>query len=78
LGALPGVAAVRGQGLLLGVELVDHDAAAVNAELLAAGLVANAVTPTALRLAPSLLISDGEIDEAVAIIAKVLGRATTP
>jgi acetylornithine aminotransferase len=35
-------------------------------------LVANAVTPTALRLAPSLLISDDEIDEAVEIIGKVL------
>ena len=29
----------------------------------------NAVTPTALRLAPSLLVSDDEIDAAVAILA---------
>jgi acetylornithine/N-succinyldiaminopimelate aminotransferase len=36
------------------------------------GLVVNAVTPTALRLAPSLLITDDEIDEAVAILADVL------
>ena len=72
LSALPGVASVRGQGLLLGVELAGHDARAVNAALLDAGLVANAVTPTALRLAPSLLISDAEIDEAVGLIAGVL------
>jgi acetylornithine/N-succinyldiaminopimelate aminotransferase len=72
LSALPGVAGVRGQGLLLGVELDGHDAREVNAALLDAGLVANAVTPTALRLAPSLLISDAEIDEAVGIIAGVL------
>jgi len=75
---LPAVAGVRGSGLLLAVELAGHDAAEVNADLLAAGLVANAVTPTALRLAPSLLISDDEVDEAVDIIANVLGGATTP
>jgi predicted acetylornithine/succinylornithine family transaminase len=75
---LPAVAGVRGSGLLLAVELAGHDAAEVNADLLAAGLVANAVTPTALRLAPSLLISDDEIDEAVDIIANVLAGATTP
>jgi predicted acetylornithine/succinylornithine family transaminase len=70
--ALPGVAGVRGRGLLLAVELDGHDARAVNVALLDAGLVANAVTPTALRLAPSLLISDDEIDEAVAILRQVL------
>ena len=72
LAALPGVAGVRGVGLLLAVELEDRPAAEVNSALLAAGLVANAVTPTALRLAPSLLISDDEIDEAVARIGAVL------
>ncbi|HET6952324.1 MAG TPA: acetylornithine/succinylornithine family transaminase [Acidimicrobiales bacterium] len=72
LAALPGVASVRGLGLLLGVELDGRDAREVNAALLAAGLVANAVTPTALRLAPSLLIGDGEIDEIVALVGAVL------
>jgi acetylornithine/N-succinyldiaminopimelate aminotransferase len=72
LEALPAVAEVRGLGLLLAVELSDGDARDVNAALLEAGLVANAVTPTALRLAPSLLISDDEIDEATTIIEKVL------
>ena len=75
ISALPGVAGVRGQGLLLGVELVGLDARAVNAALLASGVVANAVTPTALRLAPSLLISDDEIDEAVVAIGRVLADA---
>jgi predicted acetylornithine/succinylornithine family transaminase len=72
LNGLPAVAGVRGLGLLLAVELSDRDARDVNAALLEAGLVANAVTPTALRLAPSLLISDDEIDEATTIIEKVL------
>jgi acetylornithine/N-succinyldiaminopimelate aminotransferase len=75
LAAMPGVAGVRGQGLLLAVELDGLDARRVNAALLDAGAVANAVTPTALRLAPSLLISDEEIDEAVAVVGAVLAAA---
>jgi acetylornithine/N-succinyldiaminopimelate aminotransferase len=71
------VGAVRGLGLLLAAELAPgHDAAVVARTCLDAGLVVNAVTPTALRFAPSLLVSDGEIDEAVAIVASVL--ADTP
>jgi acetylornithine/N-succinyldiaminopimelate aminotransferase len=69
LSAIPGVASVRGRGLLLGVELEAGDAAAVNGRLLERGLVANAVTPTALRLAPPITVTDDELDEAVALIA---------
>jgi predicted acetylornithine/succinylornithine family transaminase len=72
LAGLPAVDAVRGQGLLLAVELRDGIVAqSVAGACLDAGLVVNAVTPTALRLAPPLLVSDAEIDEAVAILAKV-------
>ncbi len=71
---LPAVGAIRGLGLLLGVELVDRDAKAVAARLLDDGLVVNAVTPTALRLAPPLTVTDAEIDEAVAMIAAALGE----
>jgi acetylornithine/N-succinyldiaminopimelate aminotransferase len=74
--AIPQVRDVRGKGLLLAVELADGDgaptAAAVTQACLDAGLVVNAVTPTALRLAPPLLVSDAEIDAAVAILEKVL------
>jgi acetylornithine/succinyldiaminopimelate/putrescine aminotransferase len=69
---LPGISAVRGQGLLLATELAERPAGDVTAALLAAGLVVNAVTPTALRLAPSLLVSDAEIDEAVGLISEAL------
>ncbi len=72
LAALPGVASVRGQGLLLGIELTSGDAKAVCSELLKAGLVTNAVTDTALRMAPPLTVSTAEIDEAVAILDGVL------
>jgi 4-aminobutyrate aminotransferase-like enzyme len=41
-------------------------------ELLARGLVVNAVTPTSLRLAPPITVSDAEIDEAVGLLGEVL------
>jgi predicted acetylornithine/succinylornithine family transaminase len=69
---LPAVAAVRGLGLLLAVELRDRDAKAVYQRLLELGVIVNAVTPTALRLAPSLLITDDEIDLAVDRIREAL------
>ena len=72
LSATSGVKEVRGLGLLLAAELDGHDAKAVNTALLERGLVANAVTPTAIRFAPPLTVSDGEIDEAMGIFAEVL------
>jgi acetylornithine/succinyldiaminopimelate/putrescine aminotransferase len=73
LAALPGVAGVRGAGLLLAVELDSGiDAKAVYARLLERGLVTNAVTATALRLAPPINVTTAEIDEAVGIVADVL------
>ena len=70
LQTVPGVASVRGVGLLLAAELAEGiDAKAVYASALEFGLVTNAVTPTALRLAPPITVSSAEIDEAVAILA---------
>ena len=70
---LDGVTGVRGLGLLLAVELADGiDAKVVAATCLDEGLVLNAVTPSALRLAPPLTVNDAEVDEAVAILAKAL------
>ena len=62
---------MRGVGLLVAAELAPGlDAKAVAQGCLDAGLVVNAVTPTALRMAPSLLVTDAEIDAAVAIVAQ--------
>ncbi|MFM8793856.1 MAG: aminotransferase class III-fold pyridoxal phosphate-dependent enzyme, partial [Acidimicrobiales bacterium] len=68
-----GVDHVRGEGLLLGVALTDgRDANAVAADALAAGLIVNAVNASTIRLAPPLTVSDAEIDEACAILARML------
>jgi acetylornithine/N-succinyldiaminopimelate aminotransferase len=73
LAKVPGVDHVRGLGLLLAVELTPPaDAKEVAGRLLEGGLIVNAVTPTALRLAPPLLVSDDELDAAVGTIEAVL------
>ncbi len=69
---LPKVTGVRGLGLLLAVELADVDARDVAARCLDAGLVVNGVTPSALRLAPSLIVTPAHIAEAAQILGGVL------
>ncbi|MDH3607373.1 MAG: acetylornithine/succinylornithine family transaminase [Acidimicrobiia bacterium] len=72
LEALPGIASVRGTGLLLAAELAEASGPEVAAAALKAGLVVNGVTATAIRLTPPLLVSDEEIDQAVDILKGVL------
>jgi acetylornithine/N-succinyldiaminopimelate aminotransferase len=74
LGALPGVREVRGRGLLLAAVLERPLAKAVVDLALARGLVLNAVAPDAIRLAPSLLVTDDEIEEACGILSACLAE----
>ena len=73
LRGIAGVKDVRGLGLLLAAELASGNAKVAQRRLLDEGLVVNAVTETALRFAPPLLVCTEEIDEAVAILTRVLG-----
>lgn len=75
LRGMPGVREVRGLGLLLAAELDGPRAGAVAAAALEAGLVVNALTPSALRLAPSLLVTDNQIDEGLGLLAQALATA---
>ncbi|MDP8974867.1 MAG: acetylornithine/succinylornithine family transaminase [Actinomycetota bacterium] len=76
LASLPGVRSVRGLGLLLGAELEPRlEAKDVAARALEGGLVVNAVTDSALRLTPPLLVSDEEMDEGLTIMARALQGA---
>ena len=79
LRALPGIDTIRGAGLLIAAELTTgRDAATVARACLDRGLILNAVTPTALRLAPPLLVTDDELRDAVTILAAALDETTTP
>jgi acetylornithine/N-succinyldiaminopimelate aminotransferase len=68
---------VRGLGLLVALE-VSGEAAAVVDRCREAGLLVNAVGPTAIRLAPPLVVGPAEIDEAVAILERVLPSVQVP
>lgn len=79
---LDGVASVRGLGLLLAVELCqetlkERSASEIANECLEAGLVLNAVTPSALRLAPPLTMNDAEIDTGIERLTAVLEKSKT-
>ena len=71
----PGVAGVRGRGALLGVVLSAPVAGELEARLRAAGFLANAVAPDVLRLAPSLVLTDAQVDAFVAALPATLDAA---
>ena len=77
LEAMEEVAQVRGRGLLLASEMTpealgDRPAAEIASQCLEAGLVVNAITPTAIRWAPPFVITEDDIAEAVGIFGRVL------
>ena len=69
------MAGVRGRGALLGVVLTAPVVAALEARLRAAGFRANAVAPDVLRLAPSLVLTDAQVDAFVAALPAALDAA---
>jgi acetylornithine/N-succinyldiaminopimelate aminotransferase len=74
LAQLPGVVSVRGAGLLLAAQLATPVAKEASALALEQGLLVNAVGSDSVRVAPPLLVSDDEVDEALAILGVVLGE----
>ena len=55
--AHPAIAEVRGEGLLIAIELSSPIAAGIQSRALAAGFIINAPAPSALRLAPPLILT---------------------
>jgi len=72
LAVIPGVAEVRGAGLLLGIELETMKAADIAKALQDQGVLVNAANPTTIRLAPALVVTDAQIKKFVAIFKKVM------
>ncbi len=62
---------VRGRGLLDAIELAHPCSHAVMNWALERGLIVNAVAPDAIRLAPPLIVTEQDIDQAIAILAEV-------
>jgi len=74
LAGVPGVAEIRGKGLLIGI-VCDQPAADKIAELHRRGLLVVPAGPNVIRLLPNLLVTREEIDEAVGLIQSVLAKA---
>ena len=67
------VAAIRGMGMLIGIELKsEYAAGALMGRLLARGFVAGTASGNVLRLAPPLVISKDEMDAFVIALAEEL------
>lgn len=65
LGGLPGVREIRGQGLMLGIEL-DLACGALVGSAAQAGLLLSVTAERVIRLVPPLILSSAEADEIVA------------
>jgi acetylornithine/N-succinyldiaminopimelate aminotransferase len=74
LAELPGVAAVRGRGLMVGVDFAEGVPAVEIARraLLEQRLVINATGPATVRFEPPLVVSEAEIDDAMARMGALL------
>ena len=71
LGGLAGVKEIRGQGLMLGIELLKPCGVIMN-RALEAGLLLSVTADSVIRLVPPLILSEAEADEIVAILAPIV------
>ena len=76
LGGLPGVKEIRGQGLMLGIEL-NRPCGALMQRALDAGLLLSVTADSVIRLVPPLIITPAEADEVVAILAPLVKTLLT-
>ncbi len=71
LNGLPGVVAIRGQGLMIGIEL-DRPCAELVRQALASRLLINVTQERVIRLLPPLVIGAAEADEIVGRLAPLV------
>jgi acetylornithine/N-succinyldiaminopimelate aminotransferase len=71
LGELKGVTEIRGQGLMIGVEL-DRPCGVILTRALEAGLLLSVTADTVVRLLPPLIFTTEQADETVAILAPIV------
>ena len=71
LGALPGVKEIRGQGLMIGIEL-DRPCGALLQRALDAGLLISVTADSVVRLLPPLILSAAEADRIVELLVPLV------
>jgi acetylornithine aminotransferase len=69
---VPGVRAVRGAGLLLGIVLAEPVAKQVEAAAREAGVLVNAAAPDVIRLAPPLVLTADQAALGVEVLARAI------
>jgi acetylornithine/N-succinyldiaminopimelate aminotransferase len=69
---------VRGEGLLIAVELTAERAPDISRLGIEEGVLLNATGPTTLRLAPPLIITEAEAQEAIDKISRAMARLDAP
>ena len=74
LSKIPGVAGVRGRGLLVGIVLESNVATAVAAKALTNGLLVNAPGKNVIRLAPALIVTKKQLHEFVDLFADTVDQ----
>ncbi|HEU4810984.1 MAG TPA: acetylornithine transaminase [Nocardioides sp.] len=75
LAADPRVTEVRGEGLLIGLDLATESSAEVTAAALRHGFIINNPTPGRIRLAPPLVLTQADVDAFVAAWPAILDDA---
>jgi len=71
LGSLPGVVEIRGQGLMIGIEL-DRPCGVILNRALDAGLLLSVTADKVIRLLPPLIFTTAEADETVAVLVPLV------
>jgi acetylornithine aminotransferase len=71
LGSLPGVKEIRGQGLMIGMELTKP-CGVLTQRAADAGLLISVTADSVIRLVPPLIMSTAEADEVVALLAPLV------
>jgi len=73
LHSVPGFVEVRGQGLMLGIEL-DRPCGVIMNQALEAGLLLSVTADSVIRLVPPLIITAAEADEIVSILVPIVKK----
>ena len=76
LAADPRVTEVRGEGLLIGLDLATESSADVTAAALRHGFIINNPTPDRIRLAPPLVLTRADVDSFLAAWPAILDEGT--
>jgi acetylornithine aminotransferase len=76
LGGNPGVKEIRGQGLMIGVELNKPCGVLVN-RAAEAGLLLSVTADSVIRLVPALIMTEAEADEVVSLLVPLVRQFLT-